>query len=264
VVPLNVLVGGQAAPNDTDTSGVVPGQAARVVPAKAVLRLKAGGRPGEQWTAKLEEVLADTFARQRNAALGALSKAKAGPDVGEVFNRARWDRELAADLLSVNQGVALAAARKVYEDLGKDPDLVTVDGMLAWLKAHAEGVATGINEVTERQLRAALAEDDARASVVHVFEVALGMRVASAAATEVAGMSGFGGREGARGAGLTHKTWRTLSKHPRPTHARLNGVTVPVEDLFGNGARWPGDSRLIDDEKAGCSCEVTFHREDEG
>lgn len=123
-------------------------------------------------------------------------------------------------------------------------------------------MATGINETTERQLEAALAEDDAQAAAAHVFEVALGMRVASAAMTEATAMTGFGGREGARAGGLTHKTWRTPSKNPRPSHARLNGVTIPVEDLFTNGARWPGDSRLIDDEKAGCTCEISFHRED--
>jgi HK97 family phage portal protein len=272
VVPLNVLVGNRASPTDTarpgEGQGEPPaGEAAAVIDAtgrlvrKAHLAIKAGGRLEERWVDKYAQVLTATFTRQRNAALGALA-GKAKADVGEVFNRLRWDRELADDLLSVSSGVALAAAHKVLEDVGMDPELVSVDGMLAWLKAHAQGVATGINDTTEASLRAALAEDDPRSSVEHVFEVALGMRVASAAATEVTAMSGFGGREGARGAGLTHKTWRTTSKNPRPTHARLNGVTIPVESLFANGARWPGDSLLIDDEKAGCSCEVSFHRED--
>lgn len=44
---------------------------------------------------------------------------------------------------------------------------------------------------------------------------------------------------------------------PRSSHRRLDGETVPIDDLFSNGANWPGDNfRLPVEEVANCHCEV--------
>jgi hypothetical protein len=49
------------------------------------------------------------------------------------------------------------------------------------------------------------------------------------------------------------KRWIT-GTNPRPSHALMNGETVPVDEPFSNGAFWPGDENLDVDESAGCNC----------
>lgn len=78
-------------------------------------------------------------------------------------------------------------------------------------------------------------------------------------------VSGFGSTEAARQtSGRGRKTWRTRSGNPRSSHRRMDGETVDLDDLFSNGARWPGDSALRDDERAGCKCavEIEFQFDD--
>ncbi|MBQ3267232.1 MAG: hypothetical protein IJH08_04880 [Atopobiaceae bacterium] len=53
------------------------------------------------------------------------------------------------------------------------------------------------------------------------------------------------------------KTWVVTSGNPRPSHASMNGETVPYSEPFSNGAMWPGDADALDvDEVAGCQCAV--------
>jgi uncharacterized protein with gpF-like domain len=60
---------------------------------------------------------------------------------------------------------------------------------------------------------------------------------------------------------LKTKTWIVNSKHPRPSHAALNGVTVRIGDNFpGVNMRWPGDPAGGAAEVANCSCTVRFGR----
>jgi hypothetical protein len=62
--------------------------------------------------------------------------------------------------------------------------------------------------------------------------------------------------------GLNRKRWVTGGRNPRPSHQRMHGETVGLNAKFSNGAKWPGDSVLSDDERAGCTCDVEFVRED--
>jgi hypothetical protein len=61
--------------------------------------------------------------------------------------------------------------------------------------------------------------------------------------------------EGAQAAGATTKTWHTGS-NPRPSHAALDGVTIPIGDRFANGQRFP-HSPAPPAEVAGCNCWMT-------
>jgi hypothetical protein len=135
--------------------------------------------------------------------------------------------------------------------------------ILAWLQRNAEGVSEGVNGVTAVQLTEALAQDDPKSAIGHVFEVAQSSRVAQIATTQATAITSFGGREGAKRGGANRKTWRVTSSKPRPSHAALSGQTVKLDETFGNGARWPGDSRLSGDEKAGCTCTLSFTREED-
>jgi hypothetical protein len=38
----------------------------------------------------------------------------------------------------------------------------------------------------------------------------------------------------------------------------MAGQTVPVDASFSNGARWPADTILPPEERAGCNCELTI------
>jgi hypothetical protein len=36
----------------------------------------------------------------------------------------------------------------------------------------------------------------------------------------------------------------------------MDGETVNLDEQFSNGAEWPGDSSLDEDERAGCTCDI--------
>ena len=52
------------------------------------------------------------------------------------------------------------------------------------------------------------------------------------------------------------KTWLVTSSNPRAEHAAMHGETVPIDDLFSNGAKWPGDPVLGAEGVAHCNCDV--------
>jgi HK97 family phage portal protein len=250
VTPLNVLIGGQASPTDSAPRG-------RITGAKA--------RAPQRWDEKYAEVLTKFFDRQAKAVLAKLgaskARGKASAAIDDVFDRDRWNTELAADLYTVNVGAAVAAARQVLEEYGTDPDEFDEDTVLAWLAANADGVATGINDTTADQLAEALAGDDPVDNTRRLFEIAVASRAAQIAVTQATAMNGFGSSEGAKTVGLTTKTWVTRSARPRPSHARMDGETVAINERFSNGARWPGDSTLSPDERAGCMCDLRYGTE---
>ena len=60
---------------------------------------------------------------------------------------------------------------------------------------------------------------------------------------------------GAGGSGAM-KTWIVTSANPRAEHAAMDGETVPYDDEFSNGARFPGDQMLTPEESCNCQCQV--------
>jgi hypothetical protein len=67
--------------------------------------------------------------------------------------------------------------------------------------------------------------------------------------------------------GLTHKRWLTkLDSRVRPTHAKLEGVSVTADDVFtipDEGGlitlRWPGDSRAPISVTINCRCKLLWY-----
>jgi HK97 family phage portal protein len=251
VVPLNVLLGGQASPRDSapPATPAASGTAARGGP----LRVKAAAP--DPVVAKAVEVLTAFFERQGR------SVASAGGD----WDDARWNKELADELAAVNVLAATAAGRQTLEALGLDPAAYDEELTLAWLRANAEGSAETINETTRGEVQAAVAADDtgdAGKTVAALFTGMIAARAVQVARTQVTAMAGFGSREAVQQSGVkASKTWDVRSSKPRKSHARMNGETVPVGELFSNGSRWPGDSKLHPDERSGCTCEMTITRE---
>lgn len=177
-------------------------------------------------------------------------------DVSDLFDTEHWNGVLIPVLVDIALRVSRAAGRATLGLLGLDPGDYDTDRTAAWIAAHASGVASGINGTTRALLEGALGDDDPSVAVRHLFTIARTSRAESIAQTEVTAAAGFGTREAGQQSGLElNKTWHTGS-NPRATHARMNGETVRLDDDFSNGARWPGDSRLDDKERARCNCSM--------
>lgn len=248
--PLNMLIGGQASPTDSGS------QNRRSAPALTVKA--AGGRslkasPPANHVRKHEQVLADFFERQ-----GRVVKSRIGAG-GDWWDRKRWDDELADTLVRLYALTSEETAKAALEELGlTDYD---VERTLAFLAESAKRSARDINASTRSSVQDALDEDDDEDAVANVFTVATESRAAEIATTSVAFAAGFATLEVAKqnvGTSGVTKTWNTTSSNPRTSHAAMDGETVPVDDVFSNGLRWPGGAG-DPDESAGCQCEMTIN-----
>lgn len=263
ITPLNVLVGGQASPSDSDpndpsndnppapVSDSPAGSSASDVP-KSLTPGWVKTRAPESYEELYRGVLANTFARQRAAVLSRKAAKADG-----WWDSERWNRELAADLVRLHIQTTSDAARVAVFQAGQmfnyDPQRT-----VAYLTKRAKSDAASINATTEAQLIEAFDSGEADAPS-RVFEVAEDSRAKMAAATFVTAMSGWGVMEGARQTGATTKTWHVHSKNPRSSHAHLNGQTVPVGEKFSNGLMAPGDPEMGADEVANCKCDMTIN-----
>lgn len=204
------------------------------------------------------EELAATLTRFfRRQAAAVKSKLGAKADVA-WWDEKRWDEELAADLLPHTLTITTAAARAVLADLEEDPDAYDVERTREYLKVTAADNAASINAATRIAVEEALEDEDAPLEqVAHVFEVAEESRAAQIAGTVVTAALGFASVEAVeqvRGDREAYKEWVTTSANPRASHAAMNGERVPLDDVFSNGARWPGWGGIDVDETAGCEC----------
>jgi len=258
VVPLNVLVGGQASPRDSaPPKTVVQAKAAEGQVDTAYLPLR------ERHEAKWVEVLSGHFRRQGAAIV---SRIKAKQFIGEIwFDGDRWNEELGADLLRLNLLTAGAWGQRVATELETEID---EELMLPWLSENARIAAEEINATTRDGVANGLqsesglwpTEEEPRSAIQHLFELALGVRAAEIARSKVTTAANFGSQEAARQGGLKTKTWQVNSANPREDHAALDGTTVGIGELFPNGMKWPGDPSGGAEQVANCQCSVSFGR----
>lgn len=175
-----------------------------------------------------------------------------------AFDLDKWNTRLIPLLLGIAQRISGYAGRTTMRKLGLSPEAYDAERTISWLTKHAAGVATAINRTTEARIVDALASDDPSATIGSVFSEAVQTRAPAIAQTEVTASAGFGTREAAQQSGQPlKKVWRT-GKNPRPTHEAMNGQSAGIEDLFPNGARWPGDTRLPESERANCNCSMSI------
>lgn len=237
VTPLNVLIGGQASPQDS-------------VPEKARRSVKA--RAPQTHEAKYSEVLRQHFEAQRS---GVVAHPTSWP--------ASWDARLAADLTRLHAQAAEAAGKAAIDKAGGDPEEYDRDRTIAYLSKRGKGDAQRINDFNRQRVAAALVErdeDESEADAVnHVFDVA-DAEASTLGRDMVTALSAWGVMEGGRQSGAGTKTWRVTSSNPRDSHAALDGETVPLDQDFSNGLKWPGDGSSGDaDELAGCTCELEIN-----
>lgn len=174
--------------------------------------------------------------------------------VDRDFDRPASDKKLGRLLASLGLAAAVEAGRQVADQL--DIELDTA-GFAGWTGASGRAAAERINDATFEQVADAADEDELRG----VFDSLVKVAAARIAVTRVAESFGFGRHDAAKQAGASTKTWVTTSAAPRASHAALNGETVPLNGVFSNGGRWPGDTaKLPAGEVAGCTCEMTINK----
>lgn len=250
VVPLNVLVGGQASPTDSGTQNL---RAAPRHGAKSARRsVKSSDVETTPHVRAAAQVLAKFFARQRDVVMSRLG-AKAA---AEWWDEDRWNDELTVDLFKLAATTATELGREQAKALGFEPGDYDEDRTLAFLQSVAKSRAEAINSATLAQLEETLGGDEPDPG--HVFDQAIENRTDTGSTALVTALAGFAVMEAGKQlvGSRAEKTWLVTSGNPRPEHALMDGETVPIEDNFSNGAKWPGDPVLGADGVAGCSCEV--------
>lgn len=263
VVPLNVLIGGLASPRDTarpeDRLPPAAGQSSSSDGSeKADLE---GLKASDDWRAgvrdRLQAELAGFFGDQAAAVTSQLAGKADGQPLLE-WDGEKWNAELAAVLLRYGYLSARIGAKEVLERFAVPEGAFSEERLLGWLRKAAENTAERTNQATHVAVAEKLAEPDWQDQVKQVFTVAAASRAVALGSAMVAETASFGAHDAAGVAGARVKTWRVRSPHPRASHSALNGQTVPVDGVFGNGLRYPGDSAGSAGETAGCTCSVEY------
>ena len=260
IVPLNVVEGGQASPQDTHMDTQEP-MISRDLHLNGCdwIECKSAPEPihvkaiySQEEDAQVSEALAKFFKRQANAIL---PKIGAGSD--KWWNQDRWDSELADDITPLMNGIADAHGKEMAEKIGSE---YNTEQTRAWLRKCAEGRATAINSATYRKLLEALESEDEEATPAHVMEIREQTdsgRLGGKLARDIAGWAMV--REAISQASQqgiekrVQKKWVT-GENARPSHAAMDGEVVDIDEPFSNGCEWPGDDKADPDETCGCNC----------
>jgi len=260
VTPLNVLVGGQANPQDSVPDSRLLGTRSAPMPmAKSALGRDTYVQIRDEATEEFNSIFKSNLNRQRRAVLSRLgaqkselAEVKAKP--GKLFDRQRFDKELAKDLLP--------AMRKTAKNSASTVGSWDIDNAENWLAAVALSTAKKVNRSTEERIQRSLSEldedGDALDAMDSLFDEMTENEVISAGFTLAGSVANFARNESAYSNNRGTKTWIVTSGNPRASHAAMNGETVAMGETFSNGARWPGDPDLDIDETANCACICDF------
>lgn len=253
IVPLNVVEGGQASPQDTHMNqNAGEPEVKLIIPShrkdnESTIRIK--GKSDDEEDEEVAEVLRKFFKRQANSVLP-----KLGAKSAEWWDEDRWNEELADDLLPLIEKIAdkhgMSTADVLGTDYGKE---ITRN----YLRKLTEGRSKAINVSTLEKLEDAL--EDEETEPAEVFEKREGKDAdvfGQALATAVANWATIEAVHQAQDQGYTKKVEKEWVTGPnaRDTHVAMNGQRVGIDDNFSNGARWPGDDNLSPAESCGCNC----------
>lgn len=262
VTPLNVLVGGQAGPNDVE--GVDSGYNSAVPLVKSREGIHIKSAPDDADAKEITDVLRKFFKRQARSVKPLIGKKS--DDFPSWWDSERWERELSDDLRAIFQRQATRRGRIAVDEIGLGGEFDS-ERIENYIKAMALGKSKAINNVTYRELRMALDddiedEDALGATVEGVYEKAETSRAETSGRSFATAVAGFAILEAvqqrASGRGAM-KTWIVTSSNPRAEHAAMNGETVPYDDEFSNGAKFPGDQMLTPEESCNCQCQVEIY-----
>lgn len=259
VTPLNVLVGEQASPNDVD--GVESGYNSASLLTKSRDGIHIKSAPEDADAKEITDALRKFFKRQARSVKPLIGKKS--DDFPSWWDSERWERELSDDLRAIFQRQATRRGRIAVDEIGLGGEFDS-ERIENYIKAMALGKSKAINNVTYRELRMALDddiedEDALGATIEGVYEKAENSRAETSGRSFATAVAGFAILEAvqqrASGRGAM-KTWIVTSSNPRAEHAAMNGETVPYDDEFSNGAKFPGDQMLTPEESCNCQCQV--------
>ena len=253
IVPLNVVSGGQASPQDTHMDAQEP---MAVQENCGCVQCKAKGekvhvkaRSTQEEDELMTETLRTFWSRQ---AKSVLPKIGAG---GKWWDKKRWDDELTEDIVPHINAIADAHGKETADVIGFEYD---TDQTRNYLETMASARAEAINEATRKKLQEAI--DDEEETPAHVFEkrenadsITFGRSLAIATAGWAAVHEAPHQAEQRGIQKIVEKIWVT-GDNPRPEHAAMNGQTVPIDAPFSNGCFWPGDENGDPDTTCGCNC----------
>ena len=253
IVPLNVIEGGQASPQDThmDEQEPMAVESAPKMRAKAEAeKLRVKARSSKEEDEKMADVLRAFWKRQGRAVLP-----KIGAKSAKWWDENRWNKELADDIEPVIDAVADAHGEEVAKAIGSE---YRTEQTRKYLRTLAEGRAKAINESTRRKLEEAI--EDEEETPAHVFEVRESKDAETFGRSLAIGVAGWAATHEAPAQAEQQGFHKTVEKrwitgdNPRPEHAMMNGETVPIDAAFSNGCEWPGDENGDPDTTCGCNC----------
>lgn len=265
VTPLNVVTGGLASPRDTAP------KSDSTIETKATTKeivVKLEDRENE-FTEKWVQLLTKTFNRQRAAILSKFTKAqfmKSADQIDAIFDYTRWDSELANDMTDLTIDNIVVWMEFMAQQAGVELNSGNMDSIRIWAQKNAEISAHYINKSTADSIIESLLEvpdEEKHNAIKKIFEIAIGVRALQLANSRVNVLSNFGIFNAAklRGGGMT-KTWMLgATKKHRESHLKVAGETIPVQDKFGNGLLYPGDTgnAFSAADIANCGCYIKWN-----
>ncbi|MCT1366614.1 phage portal protein [Rothia sp. p3-SID1597] len=188
-----------------------------------------------------------------------------GVDMSEALAAAfnAKDQKAIVTILEKHLGdVAAEASLQTLGQLGADAGVWAAEKQYSWLsKAGRSYAQLMVDDGLYRKLMEA--KDGTQQVELRITAVlnAANQQAEKRINTIGTEVTSFGANDAAKAADATHKTWKTTSKNPRPSHAALNGTTIPVDEEFSNRLRWPGDWTGSGPETAHCQCRITYSKE---
>jgi hypothetical protein len=185
------------------------------------------------------------------------------PDFYELWAAQSPERQaqLAAIIQAHGYRLAQIGAWSVLDVWNPGADGWSPEVMEAWLARAAESHAEQYEQAGHAAIVAAVADEGTWQDNLRTGMAAWVSASATRAVTAATEARSFGGHDAAGASGLTRKIWRTGGRNPRPSHKALDGEAVGLDDVFGNGLRWPGDGLGEAKETAHCNCELDYARE---
>ena len=146
IVPLNVLTGGQASPQDThmDEQEPMTTEPAKMRKKSEAEKVRVKARSTKEEDERMAETLRKFWKRQANSVLP-----KLGAKSASWWDEDRWNDELAEDIEPLINGIADAHGKEVADSLGFDYD---GSRTRKYLEALAKARAQAINAATYKNL----------------------------------------------------------------------------------------------------------------
>lgn len=243
ITPLNVIEGAgylqNSAPAETKSQPVE-------VKSEQV-KIKAHD---DEAAAEFSETVLRFLNRQRDSIVAKLGTGS------EWWDAERWNRELSEDLEALTASKLEAQAIASMKLLGVPASAFKSEWVEKWRRQVADARAKRINDETKRLIdeaedpKTAFDSSKIRAERSGSSIAAAVLSFATIEAVRQADIQGYN-------VGKAVKTWIVTSDNPRAEHIAMNGETVPYNERFSNGFRFPQDPEMESPEQAcNCRCEI--------